>query len=41
MADNKIGIILAIINNWHIRLIDFVLAFPQAEVKTDIYMKPS
>ena len=31
---------LAIINNWHIRSIDFVLAFPQANVKTDIYMKP-
>ena len=32
--------ILAIANNWHIRSIDFVLAFPQAKIKTDIYLKP-
>ena len=31
---------LAIVNGCHIRSIDFVLAFPQADVKTDIYMKP-
>ena len=31
---------LAIVNNWHIRSVDFVLAFPQADVKTDIYMTP-
>ena len=31
---------LAIANNWHIRSVDFVLAFPQAKVKTDIYLKP-
>lgn len=29
---------LAIINGWHARQIDFVLAFPQAKVRTDIYM---
>ena len=32
--------ILAIVNDWHIQSIDFVLAFPQADVKTDIYMQP-
>ncbi|MEL6804415.1 MAG: reverse transcriptase domain-containing protein, partial [Bacteroidota bacterium] len=26
-------------NGWHSRQIDFVLAFPQADVETDIYMK--
>ena len=31
---------LAIVNNWHIHSIDFVMAFPQADVKTDIYMIP-
>ena len=30
---------LAIVNNWHIHSIDFVLAFPQADIQTDIYMK--
>ena len=29
---------LTAINNWHARQIDFVLAFPQAKVKKDIYM---
>ena len=32
--------VLAIVNNWHIQSIDFVLAFPQADVQTDIYMQP-
>ena len=32
---------LAIINNWHIHSIDFVMAFPQADIKTDIFMRPS
>ena len=31
---------LAIINNWHIHSIDFVMAFPQADIKTDIFMRP-
>ena len=31
---------LALVNDWHIRSIDFVLAYPQAEIKTDIYMRP-
>lgn len=31
---------LAIVNQWHIHSIDFVLAFPQADVKTDIFMRP-
>ena len=29
---------LAAVNNWHARQINFVLAFPQANVKKDIYM---
>ena len=29
---------LSIIHGWHARQIDFVLAFPQAKVRTDIYM---
>ena len=29
---------LSEVYNWHARQIDFVLAFPQADVKTDIYM---
>ena len=31
---------LAIINDWHIRSIDFVLAYTQAEAQTDIYLRP-
>ena len=31
---------LAIVNNWHIHSIDFVMAFPQADIKTDMYMRP-
>jgi hypothetical protein len=29
-----------LLNNWHMQSIDFVLAFPQAPIKTDIYMRP-
>jgi hypothetical protein len=36
----RLLIIIAIINDWHMRSIDFVLAYPQAAVKTDIYMMP-
>lgn len=32
--------LIALINNWHIRSVDFVLAYPQAKLNTDIYMKP-
>ena len=32
-------LILGIIMGWRMRLLDFVLAFPQAEIKTDIFMK--
>ena len=28
-----------LINDWHMQSIDFILAFSQAPVKTDIYMK--
>ena len=31
---------LAIVNNWYIHSIDFIMAFPQATVKTDIFMQP-
>ena len=30
---------LAIINNWHTRQLDFVLAFPQADIERELYMK--
>ena len=32
-------LILGIIMGWRMRLLDFVLTFPQAEIKTDIFMK--
>ena len=34
----RLMLVMAIINNWHMQSIDFVLAFPQAPVKTDIYI---
>ena len=42
MSWNTVRPILSIglINYWHMQYIDFVLAFLQATVKTDIYMKP-
>ena len=36
----RLVFILALINDWYIRSIDFVLAYPQAKIKIDIYMKP-
>jgi Reverse transcriptase (RNA-dependent DNA polymerase) len=36
----RLLIIITLINDWHMRSIDFVLAYPQAPVKTDIYMFP-
>ena len=33
-------IVIALINNWHMESIDFVLAFPQAPIRTNIFMKP-
>lgn len=36
----RLMIVFTLINNWHMESIDFVLAFPQAPVQTDIYMKP-
>ncbi|MEM7283838.1 MAG: reverse transcriptase domain-containing protein, partial [Pseudomonadota bacterium] len=36
----RLMITTALIQNWHMKSIDFVLAFPQAPVKTDIFMKP-
>ena len=36
----RLMIVFALTNNWHMRSIDFVLAFPQAPIKTDIFMKP-
>ena len=31
---------LSVINNWHTRQIDFVLAYPQAKISHDVYMLP-
>ena len=36
----RLMVSMALINGWHVRSIDFVLAFPQAPVKTDIFMRP-
>jgi len=36
----RLVLVLALINNWHMQSVDFILAFPQAPVKTDIFMKP-
>jgi hypothetical protein len=36
----RLIIVFALLNNWHMRSIDFILAFSQAPIKTDIYMKP-
>jgi hypothetical protein len=33
-------IVLALINGWYMQSIDFVLAYPQAAIKTNIYMTP-
>jgi histone deacetylase 1/2 len=30
---------LAVINKWHTRQVDFVLAYPQADIETDLYME--
>ena len=35
----RLMLILGIIMGWRMRSLDFVLAFPQAEIKTDIFMK--
>ena len=35
-----LAIVLALINKWHSQSINFVLAFLQVPVQTDIYMKP-
>lgn len=36
----RLMIVFALLNNWHMESIDFVLAFLQASIKTDIYMQP-
>mmetsp|Transcript_41992 Transcript_41992/g.101184 ORF Transcript_41992/g.101184 Transcript_41992/m.101184 type:complete len:1373 (+) Transcript_41992:2978-7096(+) len=36
----RLMVIFALINDWHMESIDFVLAYPQAPIKTDIFMKP-
>jgi hypothetical protein len=35
----RLTLILGLILGWKMRSIDFVMAYPQADVKTDIYMK--
>jgi hypothetical protein len=36
----RLMIVFAIVNNWHMESIDFVLAYPQAPIKTDIFLQP-
>ena len=36
----RLMLVFAMINDWHMRSIDFVMAYPQAPTKTDILMKP-
>jgi hypothetical protein len=37
----RLIIVMALVNNdWYMQSIDFVLAFPQAPIKTDIFMRP-
>ena len=36
----RLMIVFAVLKDWHMESIDFVLAFPQAPIKTDIYMRP-
>ena len=31
---------LALVSNWHIHSIDIILAYPQADIKTDIFLQP-
>jgi len=35
----RIFLIVALLNSWHTRQIDFVLAYPQADIECDLYMK--
>jgi hypothetical protein len=35
----RLYLVISLLNNWHTRQIDFVLAFPQAKVECDIYME--
>ena len=35
----RLFLTMTLLHGWHSRQIDFVLAFPQADVETDIYMK--
>jgi hypothetical protein len=36
----RLMVIFAVLNNWHMESIDFILAYPQAPIKTDIFMRP-
>ena len=36
----RLMIVFAILKNWHMESINFVLVFPQAPIKTDIYIRP-
>ena len=33
-------LVFAVIKNWHMHYVDFVTAYPQARINTDIFMKP-
>ena len=36
----RLTIVFAILNDWHMESIGFVLVFPQSPIKTNIYMRP-
>ncbi len=38
-ATIRFFITMAILNNWHTRQLDFVLAYTQADIERDLYMK--
>jgi hypothetical protein len=35
----RLLLVLSILNNWHTRQVDFVLAYPQADIEFDMYME--
>ena len=35
----RLFLILSLLNNWHTKQVDFVLAYPQAPIECDLYMK--
>jgi hypothetical protein len=35
----RLLLVLSILNNWHTRQVDFVLAYTQADIKFNMYME--